>query len=105
MTDRPGRVNRVGEAESIVLRSRQNELATIKKIPTGPAAPFQAFRIQLKPDFEFVSAQGDRVPDGKCPFPFELNSEINAGGFTVLDREASQLIQLCAHALSVQVDL
>ena len=35
----------------------------------------------------------------------ELNSEINAGGFTVLDREASQLIQLCAHALSVQVDL
>src|SRR5262245_61415346 len=84
----------------IILRTRENELATIDKVRTGPSAPFEALGIQFKSDFQFVITYRDRIPDDKGSFSFELNSEINAGGFTVLDREAPHFVQLQAHAFS-----
>jgi len=88
------RVTEKLKRELIILRPGQNQLAPIKEIPPRPAAFFQSPGVQLEPDFEFVIAQGDRIPNNKGPFTFELKTEIFAGGSTVLDREASYFVQL-----------
>jgi hypothetical protein len=88
------RVSEKLKRELIVLRPGQSQLAPIKEIPPRPAALFQSPGIQLEPDFEFVIAQGDRIPNDEGPFSFELKTEINAGGSTVLDREAPHSVQL-----------
>jgi len=82
------------DGELIVLRSRQNESATIKEIPAWSANSFELTGIKLKPDLEFVIAHGDRVPKYECPFSLELQPEIHAGGFAVFDREAPHPVQL-----------
>ena len=94
MTTAPGCYRAKEKLNSIVLRPRQNELAPIKEVPASSATFFESFGVELQPDFEFVPADGDGIPDDKNPFAFKLKPEINTGGSTVFDREAPHSVQL-----------
>ena len=85
------------------MRRREDQLAAIKEIAAFIGDWFQQSRVYFQPGFQFVMAQGDRIQNGEGPLAIEFQIKINQPVFARLVGKAPHLVQLYAHALSVQL--